>query len=84
MDTHSRSFMKALSWRMTGTIDTMVISLVITGNMKMAAAIGGTEVITKSLLYYLHERAWLKIPYGRNAPTSVKPSGASGSGEALT
>ena len=70
MDTHSRSFMKALSWRMTGTIDTMVISLVITGNMKMAAAIGGTEVITKSLLYYLHERAWLKIPYGRNAPTS--------------
>lgn len=84
MDTHSRSFMKALSWRMTGTIDTMVISLVITGNVKVAAAIGGTEVITKSLLYYLHERAWLKIPYGRNAPAPVKPSTASGSGEALT
>jgi uncharacterized membrane protein len=83
MDTHSRSFMKALSWRMTGTIDTMVISLVLTGSVKMAAAIGGTEVITKSLLYYLHERAWLRIPYGRNAAAPVKQAVASGSGEAL-
>ncbi|WP_217575506.1 DUF2061 domain-containing protein [Mesorhizobium sp. GbtcB19] len=66
MDTHSRSFAKALSWRATGTIDTMIISLVVTGSVKLAAAIGGTEVVTKSLLFYLHERAWLKIPYGRN------------------
>ncbi|RWM09896.1 DUF2061 domain-containing protein [Mesorhizobium sp.] len=65
MDTHSRSFVKALSWRATGTIDTMIISLVVTGSIKLAAAIGLTEVVTKSLLYYLHERAWLKIPYGR-------------------
>ncbi|MER8770852.1 DUF2061 domain-containing protein [Mesorhizobium sp. M0092] len=67
MDTHSRSFAKALSWRVTGTIDTMIISLVVTGSIKLAAAIGLTEVVTKSLLYYLHERAWLKIPYGRRA-----------------
>ncbi|MER8436256.1 DUF2061 domain-containing protein [Mesorhizobium sp. M1312] len=40
-------------------------SLVVTGSIKLAAAIGLTEVITKSLLYYFHERAWLKIPYGR-------------------
>lgn len=65
MDTHSRSFAKALSWRVTGTIDTMIISLVVTGSIKLAAAIGLTEVITKSLLYYFHERAWLKIPYGK-------------------
>ena len=65
MDTHSRSFAKALSWRVTGTIDTMIISLVITGSIKLAAAIGATEVVTKSLLYYFHERAWLRIPYGR-------------------
>lgn len=70
MDTHSRSFAKALSWRATGTIDTMIISLVITGSIKLAAAIGATEVVTKSLLYYLHERAWLKIPYGRKTPPS--------------
>jgi uncharacterized membrane protein len=69
MDTHSRSFAKALSWRVTGTIDTIIISLVVTGSIKLAAAIGLTEVITKSLLYYLHERAWLKIPYGRRRTT---------------
>jgi len=65
MDTHSRSFAKALSWRVTGTIDTLIISLVVTGSVKLAAAIGVTEVFTKSLLYYCHERAWLRIPYGR-------------------
>lgn len=69
MDTHSRSFLKALTWRATGSIDTMVISLVITGSVKLAATIGLTEIVTKSLLYYLHERAWLKIPYGRRSPS---------------
>lgn len=68
MDTHSRSLAKAISWRLTGTVDTMVISLIVTGSVKLAATIGLTEVITKSLLYYLHERAWLKIPYGRRYP----------------
>ena len=67
IDTHSRSFAKALSWRATGTVDTMIISLVVTGSIKLAATIGLTEVVTKSLLYYFHERAWLKIPYGRKA-----------------
>ncbi|HVW56834.1 MAG TPA: DUF2061 domain-containing protein [Rhizobiaceae bacterium] len=66
MDSHSRSFAKALSWRATGSIDTMLLSFVITGNLKIAATIGLTEIITKSLLYYAHERVWLRIPYGRS------------------
>ena len=70
MDTRSRSFAKAISWRVTGTIDTMIISLIITGSVKLAAAIGFTEVVTKSLLYYIHERAWLRIPYGRGTPAA--------------
>jgi uncharacterized membrane protein len=69
MDTRSRSFAKALSWRVTGSIDTMVISLIITGSVKLAAAIGFTEVLTKSLLYYFHERIWLRVPYGRVPPS---------------
>jgi uncharacterized membrane protein len=73
MDTHSRSFLKALTWRATGSIDTMVISLVITGSVKVAATIGLTEIVTKSVLYYLHERAWLKIPYGRRSQPAGKP-----------
>ncbi len=65
MDTHSRSFAKAVSWRITGTIDTMLLSWLITGSIHLAAAIGVTEVVTKSVLYYLHERAWVRVPYGR-------------------
>jgi len=65
MDSRSRSFAKALSWRATGSLDTILLSFVITGNVKVAATIGLTEIVTKSLLYYAHERAWLRIPYGR-------------------
>lgn len=65
MDTHARSLAKAISWRITGTLDTLLISLLITGSLTVAAAISFTEVVTKSVLYYLHERAWLRIPYGR-------------------
>ena len=71
MDTRPRSFAKALSWRITGTIDTMIISLLITGSVKLAAAIGLTEAVTKSVLYYLHERVWLRIPYGRKPPPAA-------------
>jgi uncharacterized membrane protein len=78
MDTHSRSFAKALSWRATGSIDTMVISFFVTGSVKLAATIGLTEIVTKSVLYYLHERAWLKIPFGRNDPSRVPPAMTAG------
>jgi uncharacterized membrane protein len=47
----------------------------VTGSIKLAATIGMTEVVTKSLLYYFHERAWLKIAYGRDSgltPLTVK------------
>lgn len=72
MDSHSRSLAKAISWRVTGSIDTMLLSFLITGSIKFAAAIGLTEVLTKSLLYYVHERLWLKIPFGRGATAAVR------------
>jgi len=43
----------------------MLLSFLITGNVKVAATIGLAEIVTKSLLYYAHERVWLRIPYGR-------------------
>ncbi|MCT4561501.1 MAG: DUF2061 domain-containing protein [Crocinitomicaceae bacterium] len=55
------SIYKTLSWRVIGTLDTMCISYVLTGKLDMALSIGGIEVISKMLLYYLHERTWLKI-----------------------
>ncbi len=60
-----RSVVKAISWRTVGTIDTIVVSYFITGNLVMAASIGSIEVITKMALYYFHERAWNKISFGR-------------------
>jgi uncharacterized membrane protein len=46
-------------------MDTVIISYLITGNLKMAASIGSIEVVTKVFLYYYHERAWNKISFGR-------------------
>ena len=55
------SIYKTISWRIIGTIDTMVISYILTGKLDIALSIGGIEVISKMVLYYLHERTWLKI-----------------------
>ncbi len=60
-----RSVVKTISWRTIGTLDTIVISYFITGNLIMAASIGSIEVVTKMILYYFHERAWNKISLGR-------------------
>ena len=60
-----RSFVKALSWRVTGTIDTMVVSYFVTGQLNLAVKIGCVELFTKICLYYFHERAWNKIKLGR-------------------
>ena len=60
-----RSVVKTISWRTVGTLDTIIISYFITGNLVMAASIGSIEVVTKMILYYFHERAWNKIPLGR-------------------
>ena len=76
METHRRSLAKALSWRMTGTLDTVLLSFVITGSVKLAMTIGTTEIVTKAILYYLHERVWLKIPFGRAASRTPLPSPA--------
>ena len=59
-----RSIVKTLSWRALGTIDTILISYFITGNIGMAAAIGSIELVTKMVLYYFHERAWNKSSFG--------------------
>ena len=54
----TRSFIKTVTWRTIGTLDTILIAYIVTGDIKAGAAIGGTELFTKMFLYYLHERAW--------------------------
>ncbi|MSZ98515.1 MAG: DUF2061 domain-containing protein [Actinobacteria bacterium] len=60
-----RSLAKAITWRITGTADTFVITWIVTGKTSTAGLIAGTEVITKVSLYYFHERAWTKIKWGK-------------------
>ncbi|MFN3604309.1 MAG: DUF2061 domain-containing protein [Leptonema sp. (in: bacteria)] len=64
-DSHYRSLIKGISWRITGTIDTILLSWIITGQIKFALTIGLAETITKIILYYLHERIWEKIKLGK-------------------
>lgn len=58
-----RSLIKGISWRFFGTLDTIIIALFWTGNFAQAFAIGGTEIVTKVFLYWVHERLWLKVKW---------------------
>lgn len=60
-----RSIVKAISWRIVGTLDTIGISWLLTGEVNTALAIGSMELVTKMLLYFGHERVWNKINFGR-------------------
>ncbi len=64
-DKASRSAWKTLSWRTIATLDTVIISYLITGSLAVAASIGSIEVVTKIFLYYFHERAWNKVSFGK-------------------
>ncbi|MDR3485349.1 MAG: DUF2061 domain-containing protein [Bradyrhizobium sp.] len=64
-ETHTRSVLKAISWRTMGTLDTFAISWFVTGRVEIAGSIAGLEVATKIAWYYLHERVWAVIPWGR-------------------
>ena len=60
----ARSILKTISWRIVGTLDTMALGWIITGSPLVGLKIGGLELITKFVLYYIHERIWLKSKYG--------------------
>jgi uncharacterized membrane protein len=68
---HYRSFVKGVSYRIIGTITTVVISYLMTGNTGTALSIGLADVLVKIVIYYLHERAWNRIPLGKHQPPSA-------------
>jgi uncharacterized membrane protein len=61
----SRSFIKSVSWRIIGTIDTILISYFVTGQIDFALSIGMIELITKMGLYVVHERTWNRFSWGK-------------------
>lgn len=74
-DKHYRSLIKAISWRITGSVDTLVVSYLITGKWKWALTISAVEMFTKIGLYYLHERIWENLSFGRvKEPKGDRPN----------
>lgn len=74
-DAHVRSLIKAVSWRVVGSLDTFMLSLLVTGSAKYAVSIASAEALTKIVLYYLHERVWRLVKWGR-LETPLPPAGA--------
>ncbi|TNF69976.1 MAG: DUF2061 domain-containing protein [Gammaproteobacteria bacterium] len=64
-DTHYRSLLKAISWRIISVIFTTLISWIITGSFKIAISIGIIDVAVKIFLFYFHERIWQRIKLGK-------------------
>ncbi|MFT5036998.1 MAG: putative membrane protein [Candidatus Azotimanducaceae bacterium] len=61
-DERKRSVLKGLTWRVVATSDTIFLSWFFTGSITAALSIGALELVTKTVLYYAHERAWINIP----------------------
>lgn len=60
MKISKRHLAKTISWRCIGTLDTVLISYFVTGEISYGVKIGAFEIISKMLLYYFHERLWFR------------------------
>lgn len=59
-----RHIAKTITWRIVGTVDTMLLGWLVSGDIKIGLSVGGLELITKMGLYYIHERVWYKSNFG--------------------
>lgn len=82
-DTHSRSVAKAVSWRIFGTIATALLVFLFTRRLVLSLAVGAVEFVSKIGLFWLHERMWDRLQYGRKEipPSVIWFTGFSGSGK---
>lgn len=65
MEKHVRSFAKAISWRIVATLTTMLLVFAFTGSLMISGGVGIAELVVKILVYYLHERVWNMVDFGR-------------------
>ena len=64
MVTKTRSLIKSISWRVVGTLDTMLLGWLVSGDPMIGLKVGMLELFTKMILYYFHERTWLQSKFG--------------------
>jgi uncharacterized membrane protein len=67
-----RHIAKTITWRIVGTIDTMLLGWIVSGDIKIGLSVGGLELLTKMGLYYVHERVWYKSNFGLTDRRSIK------------
>ena len=65
MESHRRSIVKALSWRVVALLITASVAWTITGSLRFGVIIGGIDTVIKLVVYYFHERLWNRISFGR-------------------
>lgn len=65
-DSPTRSLIKTISWRITGSGATFLISYFISGNMSVAGTIAIIQMVANTILYYGHERIWNKVSWGKD------------------
>lgn len=82
-ESRRRSALKTISWRLLATLTTAALIYIFTGEIRLAATIGGIEVILKMTLYYFHESAWNNVHYGirERQPAVIWITGLSGAGK---
>lgn len=60
----ARHIYKTLTWRLIGTLDTVLLGWIVSGDPTVGLTIGSLELVTKMILYYLHERVWYRVDFG--------------------
>jgi len=65
-DSNGRSLVKTLTWRITGSASTFTIAYLITGSFGVSSVIAFVQMGVNTVLYWLHERAWARVSWGRN------------------
>jgi len=70
--TVKRHLLKTITWRIVGTIDTMLIGWFVSGDPLIGLTIGSFEIVTKMILYFIHERVWYKVNFGTKRVEKTK------------
>jgi len=65
-DSNARSLAKTISWRITGSSATFLISYILSGDFVIAGSIALTQIVANTILYFVHERIWNKVDWGKN------------------
>jgi len=67
-ESHARSIVKGITWRLVASGTTMMVVFLMTGNLELVASVGAADITLKVMFYYFHERAWGRVHWGIFGP----------------